>query len=85
MFVFSPSEPKEKEKEAEWADEESDVAHLGDDDFDTYLASHPSVLVMFYAPCKYRLTTRKHLELKVNVSSLLDPRKWFILRGGVLN
>ena len=53
FFFFSPSEPKEKEKEPEWADEESEVVHLGDDDFDAYLASHPSALVMFYAPCKY--------------------------------
>ena len=52
IFFFSPSAPKEKEKEPEWADEESEVAHLLDDDFDAYLASNPSVLVMFYAPCK---------------------------------
>ena len=39
--------------EAEWADEESEVVHLLDDTFDDYLKEHPSVLVMFYAPCKF--------------------------------
>ena len=49
----SPSPPKEPEKEPEWSEEETDVVHLTDATFDDYIANNPSVLVMFYAPCKY--------------------------------
>ena len=49
---LSPQPPKEPEKEAEWADEESEVVHLTDTSFDDFMAANPSVLVMFYAPCK---------------------------------
>ncbi len=52
IFIFSPTAPKEPEKEAEWSDEESDVVHLTDTNFDEYLEANPSVMVMFYAPCK---------------------------------
>ena len=50
--VCSPQPPKEEEKEAEWSETESDVVHLGDDDFAEFMEEHSSVLVMFYAPCK---------------------------------
>ncbi len=49
----SPQPPKEPEVEAEWADAENDVVHLTETTFEEYIASHNSVLVMFYAPCKY--------------------------------
>ena len=52
LIDFSPSAPKEPEKEEEWKDEESDVVHLTDANFDEYLETNPSVMVMFYAPCK---------------------------------
>jgi hypothetical protein len=52
-LFLSPKPPEEKKKEAEWADEESDVVHLTDSNFDEYLQTHPSVLIMFYAPCKF--------------------------------
>jgi hypothetical protein len=51
---FSPQPPKEPEKEGEWKDEETDVVHLTDASFDEFMTSHPSVLVMFYAPCKFK-------------------------------
>ena len=38
-----------------WSDEDTYVAHLTGDDFDQYVQSHNSVLVMFYAPCKMKL------------------------------
>ena len=41
---------------AQWSDEPSGVVHLGDSDFDEYIKSHKSVLVMFYAPCMCFLT-----------------------------
>ncbi|XP_013389215.1 protein disulfide-isomerase A5-like [Lingula anatina] len=49
-WMKNPEPPKEPEKEAEWADEETEVVHLQDSNFDEYVKDHPSVLVMFYAP-----------------------------------
>jgi hypothetical protein len=53
ICVFSPTDeaPKDEEEE-QWKDSPSEVVHLTDDSFDDYIASNPSVLVMFYAPCK---------------------------------
>lgn len=56
-FISFMEDPKEKaeepeEQEPEWKDTPSGVVHLGDEDFDDFLASHDSLLVMFYAPCK---------------------------------
>jgi hypothetical protein len=51
-FFHSPKPPEEPKQEAEWADEPSEVVHLLDDNFEAYIKEHPSVLVMFYAPCK---------------------------------
>lgn len=45
-----PEEPTSTIAEEKWSDEESDVVHLTTEMFDTYIASNPSVLVMFYAP-----------------------------------
>lgn len=42
--------PPTSEEEEVWSEVESDVAHLTTDTFDSYMAVHPSVLVMFYAP-----------------------------------
>ncbi|XP_038058107.1 protein disulfide-isomerase A5-like [Patiria miniata] len=49
-WMKNPQPPKEPEPEAQWSDEESEVVHLTDDTFDSYLEGHESVLVMFYAP-----------------------------------
>ncbi|CAG5116417.1 unnamed protein product, partial [Candidula unifasciata] len=49
-WLQNPQPPKDKEKEPEWADEESEVIHLTDDTFDAFIKQNPSVLVMFYAP-----------------------------------
>jgi protein disulfide isomerase family A protein 5 len=49
-WMRDPSPPKEKEAEKSWADEEDvQVTFLTDVDFDKFIASHKSVLVMFYA------------------------------------
>ena len=53
IFSFSPTDETVKDdEEEEWKDTPSEVVHLTDDTFDDYIASNPSVLVMFYAPCK---------------------------------
>ncbi len=52
LFVYSPTAPKEPEVEVPWSEIESDVVHLTTDSFDSFLSGHPSVLAMFYAPCK---------------------------------
>ena len=49
-FMRNPTQPTEKPKEQEWADEPSEVVHLTTATFDDYLMSEPSALVMFYAP-----------------------------------
>jgi len=50
-FLKNPKpEAEEKPKESEWKDEPSEVHHLTDDTFDTFLEEENSVLVMFYAP-----------------------------------
>ena len=54
-IFFSPTAPDEKPQEEEWKDTPSDVEHLTDKNFDEFMAGNPSVLVMFYAPCKYLL------------------------------
>ena len=50
-WMKDPKPPEEpKEEETPWSEVESDVVHLTDDTFDTFLGGNPSVLVMFYAP-----------------------------------
>ena len=53
-WMSNPSPPPEKAsstiEEQKWSDEESEVVHLLDSSFDDFIASNPSVLVMFYAP-----------------------------------
>ena len=46
-------------REPEWKDTPSGVVHLGDNDFDDFVKSHPSMLVMFYAPCKFRVAVHQ--------------------------
>lgn len=53
LFHFSPAPSTPPPKEEEWSDIPSEVVHLKDDTFDDFIANNPSVLVMFYAPCKY--------------------------------
>ena len=54
LFVFvSPGPSTPPPKEEIWSDTPSEVVHLTDSTFDDFLANNPSVLVMFYAPCKY--------------------------------
>lgn len=52
-ILCSPKPPQPKEEEKPWSAEPSDVVHLTDDNFATVMAENPSVLVMFYAPCKF--------------------------------
>ncbi|KAL3836941.1 hypothetical protein ACJMK2_022344, partial [Sinanodonta woodiana] len=49
-WLNDPKPPEEPKKEKEWADDETDVVHLHDDDFDDFINTHNSVMVMFYAP-----------------------------------
>jgi hypothetical protein len=53
-FMEDPREgPPPPPPEPQWSDEPSNVHHLTDDNFDEFVKDHDSVLVMFYAPCKY--------------------------------
>ena len=56
LSVISPEPPALPKEEEEWSDTPSDVFHLTDGKFDEFMEKNPSVLVMFYAPCKYEVT-----------------------------
>ena len=56
-LYLSPAPSTPPPKEEEWSDTPSEVVHLTDSNFDDFIANNPSVLVMFYAPCKYLLFT----------------------------
>ncbi|XP_019336122.1 protein disulfide-isomerase A5 isoform X3 [Alligator mississippiensis] len=49
-WLKSPVPPQPQAPETPWADEESAVYHLTDEDFDKFIKEHSSVLVMFHAP-----------------------------------
>ncbi|KAL7638944.1 UNVERIFIED_CONTAM: hypothetical protein RMT77_010478 [Armadillidium vulgare] len=49
-FMKEPGPAQEKPKEDLWSDVPSDVVHLTDSTFHTFLKTHSSVMVMFYAP-----------------------------------
>ena len=54
-FMKNPTAPPvKKPKEADWAAEaNSEIVHLTATSFEPALKDEASVLVMFYAPCKY--------------------------------
>ncbi|KAM9304909.1 protein disulfide-isomerase A5 [Gastrophryne carolinensis] len=49
-WLKNPQAPVPEAPEVPWTDQESAVHHLTEANFDEFLADHPSVLVMFYAP-----------------------------------
>jgi len=50
-FIAQPGPPPPPPPpEPEWSTVESRVNHLGEENFTTFLAEHPSTLIMFYAP-----------------------------------
>lgn len=50
-WMNDPQPAKEKEPEKSWAEEDDvHVTFLTDDDFDSFIETHESVLVKFYAP-----------------------------------
>lgn len=53
FFIDSPSEPPPPPApEQNWADVPSDVVHLTDETFKSFLRKKKHALIMFYAPCK---------------------------------
>ncbi|XP_052805194.1 protein disulfide-isomerase A5-like [Mya arenaria] len=49
-WLRNPGPPEEPKPESTWEDEAPEITHLHDDTFANFLATHSSVLVMFYAP-----------------------------------
>ncbi|NP_001017340.1 uncharacterized protein LOC550094 precursor [Xenopus tropicalis] len=49
-WLKNPQAPTPEAPEVAWSETDNPVYHLTDADFDQFLAEHPSVLVMFYAP-----------------------------------
>jgi protein disulfide-isomerase/protein disulfide isomerase family A protein 5 len=53
-FMRDPREPPPPPPpEVPWSEEPSEVVHLTEETFKTFLKKKKHVLVMFYAPCKY--------------------------------
>ena len=54
----TPQQPPAPAPEEQWMDIDGHeyLHYLGAHNFDTFLENHESVLVMFYAPCKYKTT-----------------------------
>lgn len=79
MSIFSPSEAHKNpnnivKNDIPWSDEDTHVVHLTADDFQQYIQSHDSVLIMFYAPCKIIFLSRcKYLKLLWKLVNLLRP------------
>lgn len=61
-FMNNPNvAPKLKPKEEDWASEaSSEIVHLTSSSFEPALKDEKSVLVMFYAPCKYPRAFETH-------------------------
>uniref|UniRef100_A0A8C1YIA6 Protein disulfide-isomerase A5 n=1 Tax=Cyprinus carpio TaxID=7962 RepID=A0A8C1YIA6_CYPCA len=53
-WLKNPQPPQPKTPEVPWSESGSAVFHLTEESFDAFLEEHPSVLVMFYAPCEYQ-------------------------------
>uniref|UniRef100_A0A4W3K922 Protein disulfide-isomerase A5 n=1 Tax=Callorhinchus milii TaxID=7868 RepID=A0A4W3K922_CALMI len=60
-WMKNPQAPQPKALEAPWAEQDSAVFHLTDDSFDSFVTEHPSVLAMFYAPCKFHSKPKRRL------------------------
>ena len=53
-FMRDPREPPPPPPpETPWSEEPSEVVHLNDETFKSFLKKKKHVIVMFYAPCKY--------------------------------
>lgn len=53
-FMKNPKEPPSPPPpEIPWSEEQTDVVHLNDENFKTFLKKKKHVVVMFYAPCMY--------------------------------
>lgn len=62
-WMNDPKPAEEKEPEKSWAEEDDvHVTFLTDDDFDSFIETHESVLVKFYAPCKDFKLFRKNFK-----------------------
>lgn len=55
-FMKDPKEPPAPPPpEKPWSDEESDVVHLTEENFKPFLKKKKHALVIFYAPCNFKL------------------------------
>ena len=57
LSTETPQQPPPTSIEDHWVDIDGHeyLHYLGAHNFDTFLENHDSVLVMFYAPCKYHI------------------------------
>lgn len=91
LFSSSPKpvEDSKEDNEVPWSDTAPEILHLNDDTFDNALKENPSIMVMFYAPCKYPDTTLKVPlngsipEIKGSVKLLSWPDKNLSTRHSV--
>lgn len=53
-FMKDPQEPPPPPPpETPWSEEKTEVVHLDENDYKTFLKKKKHALVMFYAPCKF--------------------------------
>jgi len=73
-FLADPKpEAEDKPKEVEWSEEPSEVVHLSDDNFDSFMESEPSVLVMFYAPwCGHCKKAKPHFVSAASIMAQMN-------------
>lgn len=70
-FMRNPTEPPPPPPpEKNWDEEETHVVHLDDESFKPFLKKKKHALVMFYAPCKFRISFNFQVQLIIFFSNL---------------
>ena len=63
--------------EPEWSDIPSKINHLSEDNFDSFMKDHKSVLVMFYAPCEYSVSVlRSRFDVYLSLHFVYPCLSW---------
>lgn len=66
--MHNPSAPQVKVREPDWSESNTDIVHLNTANFDAVLKDAASVLVMFYAPCKFLVVPKDRVVGKILVA-----------------
>lgn len=61
-LFLSPQKPAPPPPPPDWSKESGKVHFLTNETWDSFMAEHPSVLVMFFAPCMYKQLISYHFN-----------------------